>query len=66
VRQLHSAIAAAVGAPDEPEFYPPRLGDLTRSVLDVRLAEMVLGWRPKVNLADGVARTVAFFREQQA
>ena len=25
-RQLHSAVAAAVGALDDPEFHPPRLG----------------------------------------
>ena len=62
VRQLHSAIAAAVGAPDEPEFHPPRLGDLRRSCLDISRAETVLGWRPKVNIDDGVAQTVAFFR----
>jgi UDP-glucose 4-epimerase len=63
VRQLHSVIAAALDAPDEPEFHPPRLGELKRSSLDVRLAEMVLGWKPKVKLDDGVARTVAYFRE---
>lgn len=34
-RDLHSAIAAAVGAADEPEFLPPRLGDLRRSKLDI-------------------------------
>ena len=62
VRQLHSAIAAAVGAPDEPEFHPPRLGDLRRSCLDISRAETVLGWRPKVTIDDGVAQTVAFFR----
>ena len=62
VRQLHSAIAAAVGAPDEPEFHPPRLGDLRRSCLDISRAEKVLGWRPKVIIDDGVAQTVAFFR----
>ena len=62
VRQLHSAIAAAVGAPDEPEFHPPRLGDLRRSCLDISRAEKVLGWRPKVTIDDGVAQTVAFFR----
>ena len=62
VRQLHSAIAAAVGAPDEPEFHPPRLGDLRRSCLDITRAETVLGWRPKVTIDDGVAQTVAFFR----
>jgi UDP-glucose 4-epimerase len=61
-RQLHSAVAAAVGAPDDPEFHPPRLGDLKRSCLDIGLAERVLGWRPHVRLDDGVARTVDYFR----
>ncbi|MDT5266072.1 MAG: UDP-glucose 4-epimerase [Mycobacterium sp.] len=61
-RQLHSAIAAAVGAPDEPELHPPRLGDLKRSCLDIGRASAVLGWSPKVALEDGVARTVDFFR----
>ncbi len=65
VRQLHSAIAAAAGAPDEPEFHPPRLGDLRRSCLDIRRAEKVLGWTPKVGLEDGIGQTVAFFREEQ-
>ena len=61
-RQLHSVVAAAVGAPDDPEFHPPRLGDLKRSCLDFSRAEKVLGWRPKVNIDDGVAQTVAYFR----
>ncbi len=62
-RKLHSVVANAAGAPDDPEFAPARLGDLKRSCLDVRLAEMVLGWRPKVRLDEGVARTVEFFRQ---
>jgi UDP-glucose 4-epimerase len=62
VRQLHTAIAKAAGAPDEPEFHPPRLGDLKRSCLDISRAAEVLGWRPKVGIDDGVARTVAFFQ----
>lgn len=65
-RQLHTAVAKAAGAADEPEFAPPRLGDLERSCLDVRKAEMVLGWRPRVPLAEGVARTVDYFRKQNA
>jgi UDP-glucose 4-epimerase len=64
VRELHSAIAAAAGAPDEPEFHPRRLGDLRRSCLDIGRATSVLGWAPKVPLVDGVARTVDFFRER--
>lgn len=64
-RQLHSAVAAAVGVPDDPEFHPPRLGDLRRSCLDNGLAGRVLGWRPQVQLDDGVRRTVEYFRNAQ-
>jgi UDP-glucose 4-epimerase len=53
-----------VGAPDEPEFHPPRLGDLRRSRLDNSRADAVLGWAPKVDFAEGVARTVEYFRAQ--
>ncbi|ETA94645.1 UDP-glucose 4-epimerase [Mycobacterium avium subsp. hominissuis] len=63
-RQLHSAVAAAVGGPDDPEFHPPRLGDLKRSCLDIGLAARVLGWQPKVGLQQGVARTVEYFRNR--
>ncbi|MGV0633733.1 NAD-dependent epimerase/dehydratase family protein [Mycolicibacillus trivialis] len=61
-RALHTAVAAAVGAPDDPEFHPPRLGDLTRSCLDISRAAAVLDWRPQVPLEQGLARTVDFFR----
>ena len=61
-RQLHTLVAAAAGAPDDPAFAPARLGDVARSCLDIRRAETVLGWTPQVQLADGVARTVDYFR----
>jgi UDP-glucose 4-epimerase len=64
-RALHTAVAKAVGAPDDPEFHPERLGDLKRSCLDNSLAEQVLGWRPVVELQDGVRRTVEYFRAQE-
>lgn len=64
-RQLHTAVAAAVGAPDDPQVEPARLGDLARSCLDPRKAEAVLGWRPRVGLDAGVARTVEYFRATQ-
>lgn len=62
--QMHSAIAASAGKPDTPEFHPPRLGDLKRSRLDITRAGDVLGWTPKVALAEGVDRTVDFFRRE--
>ncbi|WP_168433773.1 MULTISPECIES: GDP-mannose 4,6-dehydratase [unclassified Mycolicibacterium] len=61
-REMHTAIALAVGAADEPEMHPPRLGDLRRSRLDISRARDVLGWRPQVDLAAGIPKTVEFFR----
>ena len=61
-RALHTAVAAAVGAPDEPDIAPPRLGDLRRSCLDARKAQAELGWRPRVSLAEGLRRTADYFR----
>ena len=63
VRELHSAIAVAANGPDEPELHPARLGDLRRSSLDSSRAKQVLGWTPKVDLAEGIARTVDYFRQ---
>jgi UDP-glucose 4-epimerase len=65
VRELHSEIAKAAGAPDEPEFHPARLGELRRSCLDISRAESVLGWRPQFNINAGVARTVEYFRHEE-
>lgn len=62
-RQLHSVVAKVVGVADNPEFAPARLGDVTRSCLDVRKAGMVLGWRPQVRLDEGIGRTVDYFRD---
>ena len=62
-RKLHSVVAGVIGAPDEPQSAPARLGDLKRSCLDARKAEMVLSWRAAVRLEDGVCRTVEYFRE---
>lgn len=63
-RRLHSLVAQAAGAPDEPDFAPPRLGDVERSALDAARAREILGWSPQVDIAEGVARTVEFFRKQ--
>ena len=62
-RALHTVVAAAAGAPDDPEFHPARLGDLHRSCLNIDVARRVLGWRPRTTLDDGVRRTVEYFRQ---
>lgn len=64
-RALHTLVAAHAGAPDTPEDFPPRLGDVPRSSLSFTRAREVLGWEPTVMLDEGVARTVDYFRRTQ-
>ena len=61
-RELHRLVAQAAGAPDEPERSPARLGDLRASALDASRAAAELGWTAQVPVAEGVRRTVDYFR----
>ena len=45
---------------------PARMGDVYRIALDSSKAKAVLGWEPKVNIDEGLALTVDYFREQVA
>lgn len=46
-----------------PLYGPARAGDLRSNLLDATLAGSVLGWKPTVSLASGVAQTVAWFAQ---
>lgn len=46
--------------PDPPRE-PARKGDLTRSCLDVEKARSILGWKPSINLADGIPKTLEWY-----
>jgi UDP-glucose 4-epimerase len=64
VLDLYDAIQHASGIAREAAFADPRLGELQRSVLDISLADRVLGWHPKLALADGLARTWAAVEQE--
>lgn len=65
-RDLHTLVAQAAGAPDDPEFAPPRLGDLPAMSVDPAVTREALGWEPTTALAEGIAETVAWARERGA
>lgn len=52
--ELVSILAQLFPDAAEPEFAPPRLGDVPRSVGDPRLAASKLGFNAQVSLADGL------------
>jgi len=62
--ELLDTISEAVGRRAEPEFGPPRHGDILHSQADISLAGERLGYVPVVPFAEGVARTVEWYRQQ--
>ena len=62
VSELHTAVAAAVGAPDEPTYAEPRLGELQAIALDCTAARQTLGWEAFTDIATGVRATVDWIR----
>ena len=49
----------------DPVFGPPRQGDLRFSEADISLAERALGYRPRIDLQEGLEITVEWFRANQ-
>jgi UDP-glucose 4-epimerase len=56
--------AAAPGYDLDPRYGPDKPGEVWSSCLDASLARRELGWAPAVSLADGLARTLVYFRDQ--
>jgi nucleoside-diphosphate-sugar epimerase len=60
--QLLDQLGSILGAKPDPEFRPPRAGDVRDSYADVSKAKRLLGYTPAVNFRDGLARTVEYYR----
>jgi UDP-glucose 4-epimerase len=60
VLELAQALRDLGGRDDfEPEFAPPRPGEVQRISLDATRAEQALDWRPDVSLDEGLRQTLA-------
>ena len=57
VRELYELCRGVAGSQLEAEHVDARLGELERSVLDASRAERELGWRPEVDLEEGLRLT---------
>ncbi len=60
---LIELMAKASGKTVEPAFAAPREGDINRSMLCHEAAVQNLSWQPKMDLAEGLARTINYFKE---
>ena len=63
VNTLFREIRTLTGSAQEEIHGPAMPGEQLRSCLENRLASEELGWYPEYSLEEGLARTVAYFRE---
>jgi UDP-glucose 4-epimerase len=59
-------IARELGTTPDMTLAPSLLGEVTHYVADLTKARGLLGYRPKITLDEGIARSVAWFKEHRA
>lgn len=62
--ELLDMLGRAAGEQADPIFAPPRAGDVRHSHGDITRAREVLGYRPTLDLADALATTFAWYRDE--
>jgi nucleoside-diphosphate-sugar epimerase len=62
ILELAETIGELAGSPARVVNAPARAGDVRHSLADVSRARALLGWEPKTDLRDGLARVVAAAR----
>jgi GDP-L-fucose synthase len=65
VKELANKVAAATGFAGEIEWDSTKLNGTPRKVLDVSRIK-ALGWKPTITLDEGIASTIAWYREANA
>jgi UDP-glucuronate decarboxylase len=63
VKQLAEQVNALIGNDAGIEYFPLPQDDPVRRQPDITKATTILGWEPKIALADGLPRTIEYFRE---
>jgi UDP-glucose 4-epimerase len=65
VNRIFSTLQKHLAPRIEPIYAEERLGEIHRICLDASRASKVLGWEPRVDLDEGIQRTVAHYRRQR-
>jgi len=66
VNGLLEELGAVIGVAVDPQYAPSRAGEVRHSLADVSRARSVLGWEPRVDVRDGLRRTVQYFDSERA
>jgi nucleoside-diphosphate-sugar epimerase len=66
VSEVIGAVERALGRRARVEHKPPHPADVPRTAASIEKARRLLDWSPRVRLAEGVARTVAWYEANRA
>ncbi len=66
VTMLYAHLRVLTGSPHPAQHGPAKAGEQRRSVIAIKRAAEVLGWKPEISLEEGLRRTVEFFRARLA
>ena len=64
VNEIFTSVAGIIGYRRPPKHGPPKRGETSRIYLSAEKARQQLGWSPQVELQQGLAQTVEYFRAQ--
>ncbi len=62
VNQLYEILAEKVGSNSNMVYGPERLGEQKRSVIDFAKAKRELNWEPRVNLKEGLEKSIQYYQ----
>jgi UDP-glucose 4-epimerase len=65
LNDLVRTLGRLLDADFEPDYAPPRPGDVSESLADVSLARELIGYEPSVAFEEGLERTIAWIVEQR-
>jgi UDP-glucose 4-epimerase len=66
LRDMVAILNRLIGRDLQIEYGPPRAGDVRHSLADIGRAQQLLGYAPAVDVAEGLARTLAWYRENES
>ncbi|WP_235497054.1 UDP-glucuronic acid decarboxylase family protein [Aneurinibacillus migulanus] len=64
ILELAEKVLSLTGSKSKLTFIPLPMDDPKQRKPDITLAKSKLGWKPKVNLEDGLKRTIAYFQNR--
>jgi UDP-glucuronate 4-epimerase len=66
LHELVRLLSGALGKPAQIEHHPEVVGDVQHTAADISAARAALGYAPRVDIREGIARFVAWYRDERA